>query len=157
MPLPSRPVVKEKIRLAVELKAHHDDLAKTAQLSEEIIGDLVLGSEMNTQAFMRVFRQLEILYTSFVELYATGHLHPAALNSLILHFKHNIDAETENAKNYLALLALEAQHDEAHHFHADIASDLELRHIVLLSIKNELILREQGFTNTPLPDVDLSI
>ena len=48
MPLPSRPMVEEKIRLAVELKAHHEDLAKAAQLSEEIIGDLVLGSEMNT-------------------------------------------------------------------------------------------------------------
>ena len=40
MPLPSQPAVEEKIRLAVELKAHHDDLAKTAQLSEEIIGSV---------------------------------------------------------------------------------------------------------------------
>ena len=157
MPLPSRPMVEEKIRLAVELKAHHEDLAKAAQLSEEIIGDLVLGSEMNTRAFMSVFRQLATLYSSFVELHATGHLHPAPLNSLILHFQHNIAAETENSKNYLALLALEARHDEEHHFHADIASDLKLRQIVLLCFRDELLLREQGFTKTPLHDVDLSI
>ena len=157
MPLPSRPMVEEKIRLAVELKAHHEDLAKAAQLSEEIIGDLVLGSEMNTRAFMSVFRQLATLYSSFVELHATGHLHPAPLNSLILQFQHNIAAETENSKNYLALLALEARHDEEHHFHADLASNLELRQIVLLCFRDEILLREQGFTQTPLHDVDLSI
>ena len=157
MPLPSQLAVEEKIRLAVELKAHHENLVRTAQLSEEIVGDLVLGSEMNTRAFMRVFRQLEILYNSFVELYATGHLHLAPLNSLIFHFQHNVDAEMKNAQNYLALLTLEERHDEEHHFHAAITSDLELRHIVLLCFKNEIRLREQGFTNTPLQDVDLSI
>ena len=150
-------MVEDKIRLAVELQTYHENLAKAAQVSEEIMGDLVHASEMNTRAFMRTFHQLTSIYHSFLELYATGNLLPAPLNSLILHFQHHIAAETKNTTNYQALLALEAQHDDDYHFHTAIASDLDLRHLVLLCFRDELLLREQGFTKTPLHDVHLNI
>ena len=41
-------MVEDKIRLAVELQTYHENLAKAAQASEEIIGDLVYVSEINT-------------------------------------------------------------------------------------------------------------
>ena len=157
MTLLSRPMVEDKIRLAVELQTYHENLAKAAQASEEIIGDLVYASEINTRAFMRTFYQLASIYRSFLELYATDNLLPAPLNSLILHFQHHITEDTKNTANRQSLLALEGQHDDDYHFHTAIASDLDLRYLVLLCFKDELLLREQGFTKTPLHDVDLNI
>ena len=90
-------------------------------------------------------------------LHTIGWLHPAPLASLQHHFQHNLEAETRNAQNYKAILALEGLHNKEHDRHADIVSALELRHIVLLAVKNEIRLREQGVQDTPLKDLDLNV
>jgi hypothetical protein len=157
MPLPSLPAIEDEIRQIIELKTQHEELARTAQVNEEVLGDLAFGSETNTRSFMTIFQQLKTIFNFFVALHTTGRLHPAPLASLMFHFRHNIDAETRNAQNYLAILPLEERHDTEHHRHADILSDLEHRHIVLLAVKNETRLREQGVQDTHLQDIDLNV
>ena len=41
--------------------------------------------------------------------------------------------------------------------HADLLSNLELHHLVLLAIQDELRLQEQGAPNTPLKDINLDV
>ena len=154
MPPLSLPVIENEIRQILELTTQHEELTRTAQGNEEAFGDLAFGSETNTENFMTIFPQLKNIFNSFATLYATGRLHPPLLASLMLHFKYHLDAETKNAQNYKKILAMEERHDTEHHRHADILSDLELRHIILLVAKDEIRLREQGAQNTPLQDID---
>ena len=157
MPLPSIPVIEEEIRQIIELTTQHEELARNAQANEEVFGDLAFERETNPRSFMTIFQQLKIIFNFFVTLHNTGRLHPAPLTSLMFHFRHNLDAETRNAQNYLTVLALEERHDTEHNRHADIVSNLELRQIVLLAVKNEISLREQGVQDTPLKDIDLHV
>ena len=157
MPLLTIPVIDEEIRQITELTAQHEELARNARANEEVCGDLAAGSEANTRSFMNIFQQLKIIFNFFVTLHTADRLHPAPLGSLQHHFQHNLEAETRNARNYLAILALEERHDMEHDRHADIVSALELRHIVLLAVKNEIRLREQGVQDTPLKDIDLRV
>ena len=157
MALPSIPAIEEEIRQIVELTAQHEALARSAQANEEVYGDLAFASETNTRSFMTIFQQLEIIFNFFVTLHTTGQLPLTPLASLMFHFRYHLDAETRNAQHYLTVLALEKRHDMEHDRHTDIVSHLEVRHIVLLAVKHEITLREQGAQDTPLQDIDLHV
>ena len=157
MTLHKRPVVEQRINLASELQTHHQNQAKAAQAAEEFVGDLIHASEINTQAFIRTYHQLTSIYHSFLQLHATGNLPPKHVDSLILHLQHHITMETKNTTNRQSLLAVEADYDDEYNFHADLASDLEVRLLVLLCFRDELLLRDQGCTATPLHDININI
>jgi hypothetical protein len=157
MPLLSLPEIENKIAQILELITKHEQLARAAGVNENILSDLASGSEMNTRNFMKIFQQLKTLFTFFVTLYLTGRLQPIPLASLMLHFRHNLEAETQNAQSYQAILALKKRHGTEHHRHVVTLSDLELHHIVLLPVKHELRLCEQGVRDPPLPDIDLNV
>jgi hypothetical protein len=157
MPRLSLPVIENKNAQILELTTNHEQLACAARVNENILNDLASASEMNTRSFMKIFQQLKTLYTFFVTLYLTGRLYPIPLASLMLHFRHNLEAETQNAQSYQAILALKKHHGTEHHRHVVTLSDLELQHIVLLAVKDELHLRKQGVRDTPLQDLDLNV
>ena len=157
MPLPTLAEIDEEIRRVTLLTAWHEELARNAQASEEVCGDLAVSSEANTNSFMDDFHQLKVVFHYFVSLHTNGWLHPAPLASLQHAFKKNLEAETRNAQDYKAILALEGLHDMEHDRHADIVHSLEVRHIVLLAVKDELRLRQQGVQDTWLRDLDLNI
>ena len=157
MPRLSLPMIENRIAQIVELITKHEQLASAARVNANVLNDLASASEMNTRSFMQIFQQLKTLYAFSVTLYLTGHLYPVPLTSLMLLFRHNLEAETQNAQTYQAVLALKNHHGTEHHRHVTTLSDLELQHIVLLALKDELRLREQGVRNTLLQDLDLNV
>ena len=157
MSLNSLPAIEDEIRRIIELQNQHQELAQTAQANEEVFGDLALESETKTYHFMAIFKQLKNLFTLFMTLHTAGCLRPASLTSLMLQFRLHLDAETRNTEHYNTALALEEHHDTEHHRHAELLSNLELRHLVLLAIQDELRLQEQGAPNTPLKDINLDV
>ena len=157
MPLPTLAELDEEIRRVTLLTAWHEELARNAQASEEVCGDLAVSSEANTNSFMDDFHQLKVVFHYFVSLHANGWLHPEPLTSLLHHFKKNLEAETRNVQNYKAILAQEGLFDMENTRQADIVNYLEVRHIVLIAVKDELLLRQQGVQDTWLRDLDLSL
>ena len=97
MPRLSLPEIENKISHILELITTHKQLACTARVTENILNDLAFASEMNTRSFMQIFQQLKTLYTYFVTQYLTGRMYPIPLASLMLQFRHNLEAETQNA------------------------------------------------------------
>ena len=157
MSVNSLPAIANEIRHLSELQAQHEELAQSAEAEEGVFGDIAFESEEKTYQFTLIFPMLKKLFTLITTLHSTGRLHPALLHSLMLHFQLHFDAETQNTKNYKAALALEDHHDTEYHRHAELASNLELRHVVLLAIHNDLQLQEQGAHNTPLQDINLNV
>ena len=157
MPLPTLAEIDEEIHQVTLWTAWHEELARNAQSSEEVCGDLAVISEAKTNSFMDDFHQLKVVFHYFVSLHTNGWLHPEPLASLQHHFQKNLEAETRNAQDYKAILALEGLHDMEHDRHAEIVHSLEVRHIVLLAVKDEIRLRQQGVQDTLLRDLDLNI
>ena len=151
------PAIEHEIRNVTELQAHHEEVARRAQTEEEVSGDIALESEEKTYQFTLHFPKLKQLFTLMMDVHSNGRLSPELLNSLMLHFQVHYDAEIQNTKNYKAALALEEHHDTEYHRHAELASNLELRHLVLLAFRDDLQLQEQGADNTPLQDVNLNV
>ena len=157
MALPTLAELDEEIHQVTLWTAWHGELARNAQSSEELCGDLAVISEAKTNSFMDAFHQLKVVFHYFVTLHANGWIHPEPLTSLLHHFKKNLEAEILNAQDYKAILAQEGLYDMENTRQADIVNYLEVRHIVLIAVKDELLLRQQGVQDTWLRDLDLSL
>jgi hypothetical protein len=150
-------MVENRLARIAELTNRHQQLAAAAHANKNVLNDLATASEMHTQSFIHIFQQLKTLYIFSVALHFNGHLYPIPLASLMLLFSHNLAAETQNAQTYQAVLALKNHHGTEHQRHASALSALELQHIVLLALRDEIILRAQGVRNTFLKDLNLNI
>ena len=157
MPLNSLPAIENDIRRLIDLQNQHQELAQAAQANEETFGDVALESEEKTYQFTLIFKELEKLFTFFVTMHGARCLRPESLASLQLHFRFHLDAETKNTQIYKRAIALEDLHDTEYHRQEDLLSTLELHHVTLLAIRNDLRLREQGAQNTPLQDLNLNV
>ena len=91
MPLPTLAEIDEEIRQVTLLTAWHEELARNAQASEEVCGDLAVSSEANTNSFMDDFHQLKVVFHYFVSLHTNGWLQPKHLASLQHHFQKNLE------------------------------------------------------------------
>ena len=157
MALPTLAELDEEINKVTLWTAWHGELALNAQSSEELCGDLAVISEAKTNSFMDAFNQLKVVFTYFVTLHANGLLPPEPLTSLLHLFKKNLEAEILNTQDYRAILAQEGLYDMENTRQVDIVDYLEVRHIVLIAIKDELLLRQRGVQDTWLRDLDLSL
>ena len=157
MALPTLAELDAEIHQVTLWTACHAGLARNAQYLEEKCGDLAVISEAKTHSFMDAYNQLKVMFTYFVTLHPNGWLHPEPLTSLLHHFKKNLEAEILNAQDYKAILAQEGLYDMENTRQADIVNYLEVRHIVLLAVKDELLLHQQGVQDTWLRDLDLSL
>ena len=157
MSLNSLPAIESEIRHIIDLQNQHQELAQAAQANEETFGDVALESEEKTYQFTLLFKELKKLFTSSVTMHAARCLRPESLASLQLRFRVHFDAETQNTQIYKGAVALEDLHDTEYHRQEDLLSNLELHHVTLLAIRNDLRLREQGAQNTPLQDLNLNV
>ena len=157
MAQPTLAELDEEIHQVTLRTACHTGLARNAQYFEEKCGDLAVISEAKTNSFMDAFNQLKVVFTYFVTLHANGLLPPEPLTSLLHLFKKNLEAEILNTQDYRAILAQEGLYDMENTRQADIVDYLEVRHIVLIAIKDELLLRQRGVQDTWLRDLDLSL
>ena len=150
-------MVDTRLAGIAELTIHHQQMATTARTNKNVMNDLATASEVHTQNSLHTFQQLKTLYIFSVALHFNGHLYPIPLASLMTLFNHNLAAETQNAQTYQAVLALRTHHGKEHQRHVSVLSALELQHIVLLALRDEIILRAQGIRNTLLKDLNLYI
>ena len=156
MSLRKKPVLDQRIKLASELHHYHLDKAKAAQAAEEFVGDLIHASELNSQIFIRNYHHLTSMYHFLLSLPTTDCLTLVYVDSLLIHLHHYVLMETENVSYRQYLLTVEADYDDLHNLHADLASDTELRLLILLSFQDEILLRDQGRVATPLNDINLN-
>ena len=137
--------------------ACHKGLARNAPYLEEKCGDLAVISEAKTDSFLDAYNHLKVMFTFFVTLHANGLLLHEPLTSLLHLFKKNLEAEILNTHDYRAILAQEGLYDMENTRQVNIVDYLEVRHIVLIAIKDELLLRQRGVQDTWLRDLDLSL
>ena len=83
MALPTLAELDEEIHQVTLWTAWHEELARNAQASEEVCGDLAVSSEANTNSFMDDFHQLKVVFHYFVSLHTNGWLQH--------HFQKNLE------------------------------------------------------------------
>ena len=132
-------------------------MAANARNDENVMNDLIAASDVHTQNSLNTFQHLKTLYISSVALHVNGHMYPLPLASLMTLFHHHLGAESQNAQTHQAALALRARHGAEHQRHVSALAALELQHIVLLALRDEIISRSQGARNTWLKDLHLYI
>ena len=157
MPPLTIPIVTEAINEVILMIARHSALANDARQCEEFCGALAADSEDRTVLFEDDFQKHEVLFNHLAELYHLGRLQPAVLAALQLQVAYRCAAENQNAQDYKEILALESHFDLEHTRQEDIVHDLEVRHIVLLAVRDELIQRQLGEEDTMLRGLDLNI
>ena len=72
MALCKHPVLDQRIRLVDELLQASIDQAIVAQASEELVGDLVLVTELNSEMFQANYPKLSSLHSILIDLYGSG-------------------------------------------------------------------------------------
>ena len=155
MALHKLPLLEQRIRLKDELLQVHTAQASAAQTSEELVGDLVHATELNSQLFENNFPKLTSLYNLLLDLHGSGCVPLAYVNHLFTHLDSYILIEVENLRYRQHLLPLEAEYDALHDHHSTLASDIKLNLLTLLSVRDEVLLRAQG--HPPLPPADLNL
>ena len=155
MSLRKLPVIEQRIRLTAELFQGSNEHAITAQANEELIGDLVVATEMSSEMFQANYPRLSSLHSTLIELYGLGFVPLAYVTNMSMYLDRFILDEFENLRYRSQLLDLEAFYDNLHAYHSIMASNLDISLITLLAIRDELLLRAQGNQATPLADLNL--
>ena len=155
MALRKLPVLDERVRLAAELLQASSEQAIVAQANEELVGDLVIVTELNSEMFQANYPKLSSLHSILIDLYGSGFDPLAYVTNMSMYLDRFILDEFENLRYRNQLLTLEAFYDNLHDFHSTRASNLELSLLTLLAIRDELLLRAQANQPTPLADLHL--
>ena len=101
-------------------------------------------------------KKYELLFHHFAELYQQGRLKPWVIAALQLQVAYLCAAEEQNVQDYRDILAMESHFDLENTRQEDLAHALEVQHIVLLAVRDELGQRLLGVEDTMLQGIDLS-
>ena len=156
MSLRKKPVLEQRVRLAYELFQFHLDKASAAQTAEELLGDLVHATELNSQLFANNFHRLNSLYNLLLNLQNSGCIPLVYVDYLFIHLNNHVLTEMENVRYRQHLLPLEAAYDDLHNHHTTLASNTQLNLLTLLAVRDKILLRAQGHPATPLADVNIT-
>ena len=157
MALRKLPVLEQRVRLADELFQIHLDQAIAAQTSEELVGDLVLVTELNSQLFQINFPRLTSLHNILLDMHGSGFVPLAYVTNLSIYLDNYILVKVENLRYRHQLIALEAVYDTPYDHHSTMASNIDLSLLTLLAIRDEVLLRAQGYPASPLADLNLNL
>ena len=157
MALRKLPVLDERVRLTAELLQASTEQAIVAQAHEELVGDLVLVTELNSEMFQANYPKLSSLHSILIDLYGSGFVPLAYVTNLSMYLDNYILAKFENLRYRNQLLALQAVYDNLHDYHSTRAFNIELSLLTLMAIRDEVLLRAQGNQTTPLADLTLDL
>ena len=150
------PMVNRGIDEVTVNTVRHAARAVEAQLAEEFCGGLAKAREELTFKFEDNYKELELLFHRLSELFHTGHIELWVLHALQVRVAHLCAAQEQNFQEYRAILEMEQHFDEENTKQEDLVHDMEVREIVLLAVRDELVQREAGEVNTLLQGIDLS-
>ena len=157
MALRKLPVLDERVRLTAELLQASTEQAIVAQAHEELVGDLVLVTELNSEMFQDNYPKLSSLHSNLIDLYGSGFVPLVYVTNMTVYLDRFILDEFENLRCQSQLLALEEVYDNLHDYHSTRASNIELSLLTLMAIRDEILLRAQAHQATPLADLNLDL
>ena len=158
MALRKLPVLDERVRLTAELLQASTEQAIVPQAHEELVGDLVLVTELNPEMFQANYPKLSSLHSILIDLYGSGFVPLVYVTNMTVYLDRFILDEFENLRCQSQLLALEEVYDNLHDHHSTRASNIELSLLTLMAIRDEILLRAQALAHqaTPLADLNLT-
>ena len=143
MALRKLPVLEQRVMLTDELFQASIDQAIVAQANEELVGDLVIVTELNSEMFQANFPRLSSLHSILLDLHGSGFVPLAYVTNMSMYLDCFIMDEFENLRYRNQLLALQAVYDNLHDYHSTRASNIELSLLTLMAIRDEILLRAQ--------------
>ena len=149
-------LANEAINELILRTARHSAQADEARQCEEFCGQLAVDSEERTFMFEDNLKKYELLFHHFAELYQQGCLEPWVIAALQLQVAYLCAAEEQNVQDYRDIMAMETHFDLENTRQEDLAHALEVQHIVLLAVRDELGQRLLGVEDTLLKEIDLS-
>ena len=154
------PLVNTALTAVTENTVRHAALAVEARLAEEFCGQLSQDREERTFRFEDQYKEFELLFHRLNELHRTGRIELWVLHTLQVQVQvqvaHLCAAQEQNFQEYRAILEMEQHFDEENTKQEDLVHDMEVREIVLLAVRDELVQREAGEVDTLLQGIDLS-
>ena len=136
--------------------ARHSAQADEPRQCEEFCGQLAVDREDCTVMLEDNLKKYKLLFHHLAELYQHGRLLLWVIAALQLQVAYLCAAEDQNIQDYRDILAMERHFDLENTRQEDLVHALEVRHIVLLAVRDELGQRLLGVEDTMLQGIDLS-
>ena len=138
----------------------HAALGIEARLAADFCGQLAQAHEERTYRFDTLCREFEVLELILNELHQTGRIELPVLYTLKGHVQVQLSqlcaTQDQNLQEYRTILGVKQHFDQEKAKQETLVHDMQVREIVMLAVRDELLQREAGVEDTLLHGVDLS-
>ena len=138
----------------------HAALGIEARLAADFCGQVAQAHEEKTYRFDTMCRKFEVLDLILNDLYQTRRIELPVLHTLKGHVQVQLSqlcaTQDQNLQEYRTILGVKQHFDQEKAKQETLVHDMEVREIVMLAVRDELLQREAGVEDTLLQGVDLS-